>query len=80
MTAATPDRLEKARASLMRHGLSGCEATAEGGRGEVLVLRPATDEEEALLREAGVDELIAELKKVGFGYVALDLAPRGESG
>lgn len=71
-------RLSSARAALARHGLSGCTATPEGARGEVLVLRPAGELEEALLQGPGADRLLSELRELGFSYLALDLMPREE--
>lgn len=79
MTPLLAERLESARAALVRYGLSRCAAAAEGAGQEVLVLRPTTEAEEAMLHAPEADRLITELRSMGFGYVALDLAPPGRA-
>lgn len=71
--STSSDRVRAALAMLVRRGLDGCTARAAGSEGEVLLLAaPAADENR--LRDAADPIFLAELRGVGFRYIALDLA------
>lgn len=67
-----PDRLALVEEVLHRRGLDGCGAEAAGIDGEVLLLSPRGEAQEATLLSP---DLSGELRAVGFRYIAIDLAP-----
>lgn len=65
------DRVARAEALLRREGVVG-RVTAAGADGEIAAVAASPD---ALVR---VRALAEEIRALGFGYVALDLASSGE--
>lgn len=68
-------RAARAVQLLASHGI-GAEVTVEGHEGEIASIRVAADDWERLAGEDGA-RLAAEVKALGFRYVALDLLPIG---
>ncbi len=80
MQMATPSAAERERraAELLREmGLEGVRIDAAGHQGEIAALSAPADEFERLVGE-GASGLAADLRALGFRYVALDLADSQE--
>lgn len=70
------ERIREAARVLADHGVPGAEVTAEGHEAEIAAVRVPDDSWDRLLGDDGV-RIAAAVKRVGFRYVALDLAGDG---
>ncbi|HEX5724879.1 MAG TPA: hypothetical protein VFX98_05405 [Longimicrobiaceae bacterium] len=59
---------------LVEYGLAGAAVEVEGHEREIAAVRVRAEDWERLLGEEGA-RLVAEVKALGFRYVALDLLP-----
>ena len=73
MTAADDPRIEAAERVLAGHGVAA-DVTVEGHEREIAAVRVADGAWERLMGDEGA-AIAAEVKALGFRYVALDLAP-----
>lgn len=69
-------RVERAVRLLAEAGFAGAEVEVEGHEREIAAVRVPAGEWERLAGEEG-RRIAAELKALGFRYVALDLRPSG---
>lgn len=77
MTGALGDVDRRTRAAhelLARAGFGECTVRADGLAGEVLVVTAPAGQEEALTGAVG-RRIAAEIRIIGFQYVAIDLLP-----
>lgn len=78
MTEPIDLRIARAERVLAGHGVAA-EVSVEGHEREIAAVRVAGDAWERMLGEDGV-AIAAEVKALGFRYVALDLEVGGEDG
>jgi PP-loop superfamily ATP-utilizing enzyme len=71
---AMDPRLHRAHEVLRNAGLRGARVAAAGHEKEIAAISAPADELDGLLA-GDADSVIQELRKLGFRYVAVDLAP-----
>lgn len=78
MTMTDDPRIARAERVLAGHGVAA-EVSVEGHEGEIAAVRVAEDAWARMLGEDGA-AIAAEVKALGFRYVALDLDVAGDGG